>query len=496
MTTLELGNRRELFVDDVLIENMTNTQLKLHEPISGGKAIERDKPWEGPANGPRSVLPVDGKLYMYYRGMTLAEGDVSGVPCVAISDDNGQTWTKPELGLVDRQGSKANNIIGHKDGTPALRITPWLDTKPGVPADERFKAVFSEPVSGEEHTAFKDPQGPKRGVIFVSEDGFTWRRSDYSFVSELKNSFDGGNTMFWSEAEQQYVLYYRWHEGEFGVGYRSMARITTKDLKTWSEPVVMTYGDTAREQFYTNNTDPYFRAPHLYVAPAARFMWNRRAITEAQADQAGLRMSQGHRYDVDCSDAVLLTSRAGSRQYDRTFMETFIRPGLGYGNWVSRTNYPFTGIFPCGDEQIQMFVARHYMQDSWHAERLLLRTDGFASVSAPHAGGEMVTRPFTFSGMELEINYRTSAPGYIKVEVLNGEAPYNGAATDGETVAAALHAARIPGHALDDCPEIIGDEIKRTVAWKSGTDISALAGTPIRLRFVMKDADLFSVKFE
>jgi HAMP domain-containing protein len=39
-------------------------------------------------------------------------------------------------------------------------------------------------------------------------------------------------------------------------------------------------------------------------------------------------------------------------------------------------------------------------------------------------------------------------------------------------------------------------EIDRKVTWKSGTDVSALAGKPVRLRFVMRDADLYSIKFE
>lgn len=51
------------------------------------------------------------------------------------------------------------------------------------------------------------------------------------------------------------------------------------------------------------------------------------------------------------------------------------------------------------------------MQPTWHIERLLLRTDGFASLSAPLAGGEMLTKPLTFSGTALEINYRTAAAG-------------------------------------------------------------------------------------
>jgi hypothetical protein len=126
---------------------------------------------------------------------------------------------------------------------------------------------------------------------------------------------------------------------------------------------------------------------------------------------------------------------------------------------------------------VQLFVSRHFMQDSWHIERLLLRTDGFASVSVPWAGGEMVTKPFTFKGCELEINYRTGAPGFVRVEIQDADRT------------------PIPGYTLDDCPEIVGDEIERVIAWKGGGDVTRLAGKAVRLRFVMKDADLFSFTF-
>ena len=54
----------------------------------------------------------------------------------------------------------------------------------------------------------------------------------------------------------------------------------------------------------------------------------------------------------------------------------------------------------------------------------------------------------------------------------------------------------IPGFTVEDCQMQIGNEIDRKVTWKSGTDVSALAGKPVRLRFVMRDADLYSIKFE
>ncbi len=474
---IHIGDRRELFVDALLIERMDQVSLRLHEPISGGMAIGIDRPWEGPANGPSAVFRYDGRYLMYYRGMTLSADDQSGVLCVAVSED-GVTWDKPDLGLVERGGRRDTNIVADTDGTP-LMIVPWLDTRPGVADDERIKALHSEPLSGEKHTAFQDPKGPKRLVLWVSAVGFTFQKCtpQPEIISSLQNCFDGGNTMFWSEAERQYVLYYRWYEGEWGVGGRSMARTTSTDFLSWTDPVPMTYGDTPREQFYTNSTNPYFRAPHIYLAPAARFMEGRRVVTEAQAEAIGLQQSQGHSYDGDCSDAVLLTSRAGSTQYDRTFMEAFIRPGPGASNWVSRTNYPLSGILPCDAGRMMLFVARHYMQDSWHIERLLLRTDGFASLHAGWAGGEAITRPLIFSGAALEINYRTSAAGLVRVEIQDAEGT------------------PVPGYGIDDCQEIIGDEVQREVAWKRGSGVSELAGRGIRLRFCLKDADLYSFKF-
>jgi hypothetical protein len=126
---------------------------------------------------------------------------------------------------------------------------------------------------------------------------------------------------------------------------------------------------------------------------------------------------------------------------------------------------------------MQLFVSRNYMQPTWHIERLLMRTDGFASVSAPWSGGEMLTKPLTFAGKELEINYRTGAAGSVRVEIQNA---------DGMPLA---------GFTAADCPEIIGDEIERVVAWEAGSDVEALAGKPVRLRFILADADLFSFRF-
>ena len=53
----------------------------------------------------------------------------------------------------------------------------------------------------------------------------------------------------------------------------------------------------------------------------------------------------------------------------------------------------------------------------------------------------------------------------------------------------------VPGFTLDDCVEIVGDHIERVVRWKGPGDLGALAGQPVRLRFVMCECDLTPLRF-
>ena len=53
----------------------------------------------------------------------------------------------------------------------------------------------------------------------------------------------------------------------------------------------------------------------------------------------------------------------------------------------------------------------------------------------------------------------------------------------------------MPGFGLDACPELFGDEIEGAMNWDGGRDVSSLAGKAVRLRFVLKDADLYAFRF-
>ncbi len=459
---IDIGSRRELFVDHFLIDKMTNVRLELHHPQWAGVAATNDFPWEGKHGFAYATVLKDGDLYrMYYRGSfdLVADGSAGEVTCYAESRD-GIRWTKPKLGLFEVAGSRKNNCVLAGMPPYSHNFAPFIDTKPGVPPAERYKALAGIESSGL--------------TAFVSANGLRWKKlRDEPVLKEKGWVYDSQNVAFWSDSEKCYVCYFR----RCPEGVRAIARATSPDLIHWSPLVQMEYGTAGTkppQHLYINQTQPYFRAPHLYVGLAARFMEGRRALDDAQVRTLGIDAKSWLKND--CSDAVLLTSRGGTR-YERTFMEAFIRPGPGLENWVSRTNYPARGIVPTGPAEISLYLTRHNGQKSNHLARYTLRTDGFASVHASYEQGEMLTRPFHFTGKELEINFSTSAAGSVRVEIQDA---------DGKP---------IPGRQLDQCPEIIGDEIGRIVRWKEGSDVSALAGKPIRLRFVLKEADLYALCF-
>ena len=99
------------------------------------------------------------------------------------------------------------------------------------------------------------------------------------------------------------------------------------------------------------------------------------------------------------------------------------------------------------------------------------------SLTAPLSGGEVLTKPLLFQGGRLLLNYSTSGAGSVRVEIQ-------------DAVGKAL-----PGFALEDCDELYGDALEQAVAWKNNPDLSKLAGQPVRLRFELRDADVYAMRF-
>ncbi len=467
---IDIADRRELFVDHYLVDRLDGARLHLHEPVPADTAITFDAPWEGPGSGYCTVIHDGDRYRLYYRAWDTAQPDAPPVTCYAESRD-GRVFERPELGLHEWEGRRENNIILTGEGTH--NFCPFLDANPEAPESERYKALgrVGGKTSRLEHGL----------AAFVSPDGIHWSmRGEGPVIT--KGKFDSQNVPLWSRHENCYVSYYRVKSEpdagfRSGGGVRTIARAVSDDFIHWSDPVLMDFGDTPPEQLYTNQTMPYYRAPQIYVALPGRFMPGRQVLTDAEGHAYGIVSDKkGKDYWHDCSDGCLMTSRGGSR-YDRTFMEAFVRPGLDRRNWSSRCNYPALGVVPTGEDEMSIYVERYNAQPGKFLQRLTLRPDGFASVRAPYGGGEMLTRPFSFQGSRLELNVATGAAGGLRLALLDAAGK------------------PLDGCSRDDGPEIVGDELAHIVQWSDGPDIGRYAGTPVRLHAVMRDADLYALRF-
>jgi hypothetical protein len=199
---------------------------------------------------------------------------------------------------------------------------------------------------------------------------------------------------------------------------------------------------------------------------------------------AGLKGGGSIRYGTTVTDAVFMTSRDGVTF--KRWGEAFIRPGPRQRqSWVYGDNFVFWGMVetqsPLDDapDEISLYATESYWEGTdTKVRRYASRVDGFVSVNAPLAGGEIVTRPLVFDGGNLVLNFETSGAGDIQVELQNAAG------------------CPLPGYALCDCPPILGDSLRHVVRWAPhGGDVRALAGQPVRLRFVLRDADLYAFQF-
>ena len=448
---------RQLFVDDFLISELEGASRTLHSPLRSDVAIEGDKPWDlEPAVG--SFIQDGDKFKAWYRSdhdSDLVHGR-SGHDTLYAESLDGKIWEKPDLGLFEANGSTHNNIIWMGPGACML---PFKDTNPDAASDEQYKAIIRTSGNDEEFGV------PRRSILAAgSPDGKSWHLLKKDPVM-TDWPFDSPNLAFWDDHYGEYVAYTRGiaGTGTFHGGLRWIRRTTSKDFINWTELVPIETGEVPTEEFYSNACVKYERAPNTYLMFPSRFVHDRVPDPEWT-------------YDTGVSDVVFMSSRDGLN-FDRTFKEAFIRPGLDQNNWHDRGIYIERGILSVSPEEMALYGMENSHLPTQRIVRYSLRTDGFVSVTAGYDPGELITKPICFDGSELEINYSTSAVGSVKVEIQdeNGNA--------------------LPGFSMDDCPEKFGDEIDGVVSWSGDQNLKSLAGTTVRLRFEIKDADVYSYRF-
>lgn len=434
---VDIGGRLELLTDRLLVAEMAGTAFQLHPP-------QPAPPADGTLRGDYMTVFQDGQRFRaYFRRYDPSytgecfDGNEGEYTDYAESDD-GIAWRQPELGQYPVNGSRQNSAV-LRLAPYSHNFAPFRDARPAGDPRVRYRALAGTHAAGAE---------PGSGLhAFHSPDGLRWERSAATAVFDQADfAFDSQNVSFWSEAEGRYVCYFRSWQTPHG-SLRTISRTTSEDYLHWSEPVAMA-PNLPGEHLYTSQTHPYFRAPHLYVALPTRF----------------------HPERGESTDILFMTARAGAASFDRLFTEAFIRPGLDPQRWGNRSNYAACGVLPTGPAEMSLYHGPS-------GRRYALRTDGFISVHAGADRGRMTTRLFTFTGSQLTLNLSTSAAGGARVELQDARG------------------IPLPGRSLAECPPIYTDAIAHAVRWREGSDLSMWAGTPVRLRIELQEADLYAIQF-
>jgi len=171
-----------------------------------------------------------------------------------------------------------------------------------------------------------------------------------------------------------------------------------------------------------------------------------------------------------------MTSRDGYnfKRWDEAFVSA--GPERLY-NWCYGDGYAAYGLIETksgragGPNELSIYVPTNYWSVPREIERFVIRVDGFFSYGAPYSGGWLLTKPMIYSGSTLSLNFATSAFGGITATITDDA-----------------------GGEYRSYP-IFGDSLDRKVAFE-GLDLGALSGKPVRLRFDMSDARVYSFKFE
>ncbi len=487
----EIGYRKQLFVDDYIIEGMkgVSTTLNPAKKHPANPLVVSDRPWEGSIQLYGTVLyDKTQKLFRmwYYGGPT---GSL-----YATSKD-GLKWEKPNLGLYEYEGSKENNAI--PDGPCFVVYNPEMY---GYESDERRYKTFHRDKSG-------------WGAIF-SKDGLHWTPhsgnplltgvSDECPISATSHGVFPERVLYKDAIPPKYIAFPKigvW-VGKFP--RRSVAFSHSNDFIKWTKPVLVLapderddeisetrirealedglididHPDDHRAEFYHLCVFPY---ESLYLGFLDVFYANAELKRIGQLNQTG-------------PDEVQLVSSRDLIHWERAGDRQPIIPNGKRGDWdrgwKSTVNIPIVvgdeiWIYYCGvgGHNILVWTEKTapplYEVASYLVQGIglaILRLDGFVSVDAGQNEGILTTKPLVFEGNKLVINAQTQN-GSVTVEILDEKGR------------------PVKGFRRDDCDAFTGDSVRHTVTWKGSPDVASLQGKTVKLRFRMKNAKLYSFVF-
>ncbi|MEY4939710.1 MAG: hypothetical protein RIQ93_1445, partial [Verrucomicrobiota bacterium] len=317
-------------------------------------------------------------------------------------------------------------------------------------------------LSGGTHnfTAFRDdnPAAPanarykaiggtgRRGVqAFRSPDAKHWELMQEERVI-TNGAFDSQNLAFWDADRREYRAYWRYFSD---TKVRAIRTATSRDFITWENETDLGYNDgLPPEHLYTNAIQKYFRAPHLFVGFPTRY--------EPKSQQV---------------EPIFMTSRDG-RNFHRHAAPVIPRSAPANRD-TNRGNYMVWGMLqlPGKPNEISVYGTENYYETTpGRVRRFVYRVDGFVALRGGGHGGQATTKPLHHAGRKLLLNYVVQPGGALTVEALDAA-----------------------GKVVGKSKPLTGDAVDAVVAWDQDPK---LAPGVARLRFALRNADVYSLRFD
>lgn len=477
--TIAVGSGKQLFVDKKFIRADSGIELRMNPPVKMGVVLTADRAWEtGWISGAGTVLEDGGVYRMWYMAMPRVQSfeDDRFRLCYAESKD-GVNWQKPNLGIYDWRGSKANNILIETSIENAGGV--FIDPK--APPQERYKLVGILPKRS------NPPEGDGL-YVYTSADGLRWKLNPKRVMPFHSDTV---NMAFFDTRIQKYVAFLRTWDP-----LRKVGRVETDDImqpwpfdknvppsRIWKSDVF----PASREipmAFGYDEQDP--KPSDHYTSAVVQYPWADDAYFMFPSAFLHFPPPPKSRFKSDGPlDIQMAISRDG-KLFQRVERAPYIELGLS-GSRDGGSLYMFIGMIRHGDELYQYyggvrhthgaFVGYPEIDSVGSIFQVVQRPDGFVSVNAPMSGGSFNTPPLRFEGNRLMLNLNGSAMGEVLVELQDEKG------------------APRKGYSFADCDPIHGNHLQKIVTWNGSSDLQALSSQPGQLAFKLRSVKLYAFQF-
>lgn len=515
----ELGDKRELFIDNFFIKSLEgDVRKKLHNPVPDEIVMTLDEPHEMSNRTASSYTSIifDGSRYLiYYRAArdTYEGGKLveKYILCVAETVDGinfkrSQVNLSPEGYNVVLDNSMTDHLVeaGAANVMPGV-TTAFYDTNPACPADERYKLIATN--EKKEHGMY----------LFVSGDGFKFKQKNGRFDLAPDSGYDSANQAFFDHSIGKYRLYHRGFRNDGPTWKRTIMGHITEDFVKFTPIGKLEFDEKFDKLFaegnelYTNAIRPYYRAPHIFIGLPMRYFdgsmipgmhlpspykegtphedpeseWNVRILARpAFNERKELIKYRQMRHAMASTDTVLISSRDG-----KNFIgigESFLKPPPQNDSWFYGSGTLFIGMIPTrskfgkgAPDELSFYAGEgEWGKENIRIRRYHIRQDGFVSLNFGIEGGTFVSPKFTFKGGRLSLNISTGAFGGFTAELRDeNNNP-------------------IPGYTFEESLPEIGDDLAMIARWKKhGSDLRSLEGKTVQLAIKARNADIYSIAF-